>query len=1068
VERTREHEALAEAGRLLTSTLDVNEVLLRLVHIARSRLDVDVVRIWLLDETGERLRLRAESGNRHAGPAGHDRLSREHSLVGWVFTHRQPLVLPDVLADPRVVNREWFASEGLVNLLCVPIVLDDSVVGILACMRREPRDFTPAEVALAEALAPPAAVAVRNASLYAEALERLDEIQAFRRVVADTLSSPDLETALRTIVRELRGLLHSDAAVCSLLDPATGDLDVLTGSGTRLTTPQRYRVRPGEGLVGVAFAERRPMRSDDYLRDPKVHRTRTIEAWAQSEGVISLIVVPVIDAAEQTIGFLWAFNRRPVPFTARHEAMAVGLARQATLAIGRVRAFEEERRRARQTTALLDIARFCASPLDSGRLLRQVAQRTASAVGAERCAIYLWRDGHLTPAMGQFADGHPDADMWERFRALRAEPMELVPAHAEAVRSRRPIAATRDSGLLPRWCESFGIAASLVLPLVAQDEVVGTMSLDDARPHATWEPAQVDLAMTIAAQVALALKTERHYADARQRAQEVEALAAAAETLTSTLDLQSVLEAIADSTGSLIGAHRAVVFELDPAARCLGARAVRGIGIEPGFTLKVGQGAVGQAALRRQPVWSADVLRDPPPGYEEPYEPSGQTLGAHLLQYGFRAILAAPVISRDAVLGAVAVYWNEPHRPDEREVRLLSALARHAAVAMENARLVGDLRRTLADLRAAQETLVRGATLRAVGELAAGAAHHLNNLMAVVLGRTQLLLLKAQDPATVQSLRSIERAALEAADTVRRIQGFSRTSGGREAARFDVNAVVREAMEFTRSRWQDEAQLRGAPIEVDLDLGVVPEVSGRVAEIREVVTSLILNAVDALPMGGRIVISTRSEPGRVRVAVSDTGAGMPDEVKRRAFEPFFTTKGVKRTGLGLAVAYGTIERHHGEIALESEEGKGSTVTFSLPAAESRGGEGLEPPPPPPRRIGSILVIDDDDDVRQLVSDALTAQGHTVTTASGGREGLMHLQTVRYDLVITDLGMPDLNGWEVARAVKVSRPDTPVLLLTGWADVVDPSAGRGVEGIIKKPFDVKILATAVSDALAIRG
>jgi CheY-like chemotaxis protein/anti-sigma regulatory factor (Ser/Thr protein kinase) len=275
-------------------------------------------------------------------------------------------------------------------------------------------------------------------------------------------------------------------------------------------------------------------------------------------------------------------------------------------------------------------------------------------------------------------------------------------------------------------------------------------------------------------------------------------------------------------------------------------------------------------------------------------------------------------------------------------------------------------------------------------------------------------------------------------------------------------------MEFTRSRWQDEAQLRGAPIEVDLDLGVVPEVSGRVAEIREVVTSLILNAVDALPMGGRIVISTRSEPGRVRVAVSDTGAGMPDEVKRRAFEPFFTTKGVKRTGLGLAVAYGTIERHHGEIALESEEGKGSTVTFSLPAAESRGGEGLEPPPPPPRRIGSILVIDDDDDVRQLVSDALTAQGHTVTTASGGREGLMHLQTVRYDLVITDLGMPDLNGWEVARAVKVSRPDTPVLLLTGWADVVDPSAGRGVEGIIKKPFDVKILATAVSDALAIRG
>jgi signal transduction histidine kinase/CheY-like chemotaxis protein len=502
-------------------------------------------------------------------------------------------------------------------------------------------------------------------------------------------------------------------------------------------------------------------------------------------------------------------------------------------------------------------------------------------------------------------------------------------------------------------------------------------------------------------------------------------------------------------------------------ARCLRARAVRGIGIEPGFTLRIGQGAAGQAALRRAPVWSRDVLREPLPGYDDVHEPSGLPLGTYLLQYGYRGILAAPVISRDTVLGAVCVYWNEPHQPDEREVRLLSALARHAAVAMDNARLVGDLRRTLSDLRAAQETLVRGATLRAVGELASGAAHHLNNLMAVVLGRTQLLLLRERDPAAAQSLRSVERAALEAADTVRRIQGFSHTVGPGEVSRFDANALVREAAELTRSRWQDEAQLRSAPIEMALDLGIVPEVAGRASEVREVITSLILNAVDALPMGGRIAILTRSEPGRVIVSVSDTGAGMPEEVQRRAFEPFFTTKGVKRTGLGLAVAYGTVERHGGQITLESDEGKGTTVSFWLPAAESRSAEeagGVERAAP---RVGSVLVIDDDTEVRELVSDALTAEGHAVTTAGGGREGLMHLQTMRYDLVITDLGMPDLNGWEVARAVKVSRPDTPVLLLTGWGDVVDPTAARGVDAIVRKPFDVKALATAVSSALGSR-
>jgi len=271
------------------------------------------------------------------------------------------------------------------------------------------------------------------------------------------------------------------------------------------------------------------------------------------------------------------------------------------------------------------------------------------------------------------------------------------------------------------------------------------------------------------------------------------------------------------------------------------------------------------------------------------------------------------VISREAALGAVCVYWKEVHEPDEREIRLLSALARQAAIALDNARLVGDLRRTLDDLRAAQETLVRGATLRAVGELAAGAAHHLNNLLAVVLGRTQLLLMKNPDAPSAISLRSIERAATDAAETVVRIQGFTRTAKRSEMVSFDLNAAVQEAIEFTRLRWQDEAQVKGAPIDVAFEQGSPPAISGRSAEIREVMTNLILNAVDALPAGGRIAVRTRGEPGRAVVSVSDSGIGMSGDVKRRVFEPFFTTKGVKRTGLGLAVAYGTIRRHGGQV-----------------------------------------------------------------------------------------------------------------------------------------------------------
>jgi signal transduction histidine kinase len=569
----------------------------------------------------------------------------------------------------------------------------------------------------------------------------------------------------------------------------------------------------------------------------------------------------------------------------------------------------------------------------------------------------------------------------------------------------------------------------------------------------------MDLAMTIAAQVALAVDNARHFQDARQRATEVETLAAIGETLTSTLDAQKVLEAIADSAATLIGAQRAVVYELDQAARCLRARAIRGIEIEPGFSLRLGQGAAGCAALRREPVWSADVREHPLPGFDDVHEASGVLLGGIAIKHGFRAILAVPVMTRETALGAVSIYWNDVHEPDEREIRMLSALARQAAVAMENARLVGDLRRTLEDLRAAQETLVQGATLRAVGELAAGAAHHLNNLLAVVLGRTQLLLMRNPEPAIGASLRSIERAAVDAADTIRRIQGFSGTGRRAVSARFDLNGTIKEAIEFTRPLWQN----RGVPIEILARPGAIPEVPGRCAEIREVITNLVANAVDALPEGGRIVVATRAEAGRVIVSVNDSGVGMPDEVMRRAFEPFLTTKGVKRTGLGLAMAYGTVQRHGGEISLESAPGQGTTVTFWLPAAETAADDRVASPSR--ARRGAVLVIDDEADIRDLVAESLTSQGHQITVAAGGREGLARFAAGHYDMVVTDLSMPDLDGWEVARAIKSSRGETPVLLLTGMADAMDPSAAMLVDGILKKPFDLDDLTAAVAAALA---
>ena len=1068
-QRMRELDVFVESSRLVASTLDLGEVLDRLAGIARERLGVDVVRIWLRDEAPGDLILRAQTGTRRQDVAFQTRLASGEGLAGAVIATGEPIFICNVLGDPRLKNRVWFEAEGLVSMMLVPIVLDMAPIGILACATRSRREFSPGDVALAAAVAAPAAQAVRNAGIHTDALARLEEIQAFQRVTAETLASPDLETALRALVRETQHLLAADAAICSLVDPSAQRTDRVVGLGVETEGLPRYRVAPRAGLGGEALAARRPVRTDDYFADARFVRIPEFDAWARAQGIKAMIGTAVIDRDGAALAFLWAFNRSASPFTANHEERLGRLSQQAAVAIEKARGFEEERRRARENAALLEIARACSTTLDLKPLLSEVSRQAALAVGVERCTVSLWRDGHLVPLMSQFADGRARPDMWARLKTMRKEGWDRVPAAEEVTRTKQPVGVedAAQSDLIPAtWLEAFRMRAALVVPLIAKDEVIGVMFLDDTRGPRQWSPSEVDLAMTVAAQVALAVDRSRQYEEAAQRTAEVETLSAIGVTLSSTLDIQGVLEAIADCAIALIGAQRAAVFDLDETAGQLRARAVRGTGIAVGFPVRLGQGAAGTAAVTHAPVWSADVLSQPLPGYDLPVDEVGTSFGEAIRGHGYRGILGVPIISRETALGAVCVYWQDVHAPDAREIRLLTALARQAAIAMDNARLVSDLRRTLEDLKAAQDTVVRGATLRAVGELAAGAAHHLNNLMAVVLGRTQLLLMREPPQQMIQSLKTIERAVVDAADTVRRIQAFSRTDRGEALSpEVDLNAVIREGVQLTRPRWEHEAQVKGAGIEVVFEPGPLPNISGRAAEFREVITSLILNAVDAMPKGGRIHIRTVRDGDRAVVSVQDSGVGMSSEVKRRAFEPFYTTKGVKSTGLGLAVAYGTVRRRGGDITVESTEAQGTTVSFWVPL-----GPAVQTAPvaaATPARTGAVLVIDDEDPVRELVAEVLASQGHRVMTACGGREGLERFEAGQFDLVITDLGMPDITGWDVVRGVRARRPETPVVLVTGWGEVVETPADVRVDGLISKPFDVAKLTAAVSEALARR-
>jgi PAS domain S-box-containing protein len=353
-----------------------------------------------------------------------------------------------------------------------------------------------------------------------------------------------------------------------------------------------------------------------------------------------------------------------------------------------------------------------------------------------------------------------------------------------------------------------------------------------------------------------------------------------------------------------------------------------------------------------------------------------------------------------------------------------------------------------------RDRAARADKLRALGQLASGVAHDFNNSLAAILGRAQLILRRVKDEELIRSLGIIVTAAEDAAATVRRIQTFARKSLAAELELLDVGGLLRDAIEITRTRWENEARAEGSNVDVTLNAADGLLTLGNASELREVFVNLIVNAVDAMPQGGSLTICCDRNGNRLRLRFADTGTGMKEDVRERVFEPFYTTKGVHGTGLGLAVSYGIIERHQGLISVESKLGRGTTFYIDLPYAEASEvlPEGTKTEAQTPSL--SVLVIDDEKFVRETLAEMLLDLDHRVVTVEGGREALQKVSSGDFDLVFTDLAMPEMDGWETARAIRKSRPGLPVVLVTGYGATAQPPSGELdlVAGIIGKPFD----------------
>ncbi|MBI2253235.1 MAG: response regulator [Proteobacteria bacterium] len=451
-----------------------------------------------------------------------------------------------------------------------------------------------------------------------------------------------------------------------------------------------------------------------------------------------------------------------------------------------------------------------------------------------------------------------------------------------------------------------------------------------------------------------------------------------------------------------------------------------------------------------------------------------------LTKGGLRSLVIAPLQIESQVFGVLVAARVQALSFSSGECEFLRQLSEHVALASHQAQLFGALQQAYDDLRQTQQAVMQQERLRALGQMASGIAHDINNAMSPVALYTESLLETdtSLSPRARGYLEIIQRAVEDVAHTVARMREFYRQHEPQlTLSPVHLNQLIQQVKDLTRARWSDMPMQRGIVIRLVSELATdMPTILGVESEIREALINLIFNAVDAIPDGGTITLRSRSVaaadssgPAHVQVDIVDNGVGMSDDTRRRCLEPFFTTKGERGTGLGLAMVYGVMRRHGAEIDIDSTPGEGTTMRLSFPVPVIPATAGAVPDVPYviPQRL-RLLLIDDDPLLLRSLRDTLEAEGHIVSVANDGQAGIdafqnAHGQGNAFAVVFTDLGMPYVDGRKVAGAIKAISPATPVILLTGWGQQIlsDKDIPAHVDRVLSKPPKLR----EIRDALA---
>ena len=653
------------------------------------------------------------------------------------------------------------------------------------------------------------------------------------------------------------------------------------------------------------------------------------------------------------------------------------------------------------------------------------------------------------------------------------QPLDSLPLLKHIAASGRPVIlmdARVNGGYRPLFAGPAAVSW-LGVPLVQQGRVNGALVLESEQLGRYSEEDALALA-PVAAQAAIVVENMRLSARTQELARQLEVVS----SVNQLVNGRDGSRGLSGLLGTIIHQIRQVV-PCDLAQVALLDQSGEQLSVEPVFDFQAGAGAPSaQLVLLSATTAWASAIRHQTPVEQRDLASSVFEHERDLAQRGLRSAVTVPIVGADRTFGALTFASTQAEPYSHPQVVTLTEISRQLGTMLHNDQLAREREETAGELARSREHLNMVDKVRLVGQLASGVAHDFNNILAGILGNAQLLLLDETDPEQREMLSVIARAAKDGTETVRRIQGFARVQPDDQQTEVQLDLLARDAIDITRPRWRDVALSRGATVEIERLIEPVVPLFGRSGELREVLSNLIINAADALPRGGTITVETRNltdpagEPIAVQVVVSDTGTGIPPEVRARIFDPFFTTKGERGTGLGLAVSRSIVEGHGGTIELTSEVGVGTRFVIVLPIhAEAAARVPTVAPgralPMPPARV---LLVEGELMIRAPIIRLLHFWGHQVTAVETADEALRAGLAGRFELVIVDHGLADMSGIELLRRLRLADPALGTVLLTGWGrQTIEVAQSEVIDQILEKPFDQDELRAAVAQVLVPR-